>query len=94
LLRPGPASLLCHSHDEQLWKLRSFVVAGDLIRAGDSWTLTASRYVSGGERSGPIGAIRYIQGLRATARRYLDRRGLERPRIPWDEYAALKGQSH
>lgn len=89
-LRPGPASLLCHSHDEQLWTLRSFVAAGELAREGDGWTLAPSRYVPGGDRMGPVAVIRTLRELRATAQGYLDRRGLERPRIPWDEYAALK----
>ena len=29
-IRPGPASLLCHSHDENLWNLKSFLVRGVL----------------------------------------------------------------
>ena len=29
-LRPGPAGLLCHSHDERYWNLRSFNVRGTL----------------------------------------------------------------
>ena len=36
-LRPGRASLLAHSHDEQLWSLRSVVVTGELFE-GDGWT--------------------------------------------------------
>jgi hypothetical protein len=92
-LRPGPASLLCHSHDEQLWSLRSFVAAGELARDGDGWAVTPSRYVPGGtDRMGPVTTVRTVRRLRATAQGYLDRRGLERPRIPWAVYAALKAR--
>ena len=31
-VRPGPSSLLCHSHDENLWNLKSFLVRGTLAR--------------------------------------------------------------
>ena len=31
-LAPGPAGLLCHHHDEQLWRLNSFLVRGGLER--------------------------------------------------------------
>jgi hypothetical protein len=89
-LRPGPASLLCHSHDEQLWTLRSFVVAGELVGEADGWALAPSRYVPGGDKIGPVAAVRTIRDLRATAQGYLDRRGLERPTIPWHEFEALK----
>jgi hypothetical protein len=89
-VRPGPASLLCHSHDEQLWNLCSFVVAGELVRAGDAWILAPSRFVLGGDRIGPVGMIRAVRQLRRTARGYLAARGLERPRIPWDEYQKLR----
>jgi hypothetical protein len=89
-LRPGPASLLCHSHDDKLWTLRSFVVAGELAAGADGWTLAPSRHVPGGDRMGPLAAVRTIRELRATAQGYLDRRGLERPGIPWSEYAELK----
>jgi hypothetical protein len=86
-LREGTASLLCHSHDELLWNQRSFGAAGTLTRDGDDrWRLTPDRYIPGVDNLGPIGMIRTIRQLRATAARYLDRRGLTRPAIPWQEY--------
>ena len=45
---------------------------------------------SGGDRMGPVTLVRTVRTLRGTAQQYLDRRGLERPRIPWVEYRALK----
>jgi hypothetical protein len=91
-LRAGPASLLCHSHDEKLWNLRSFVVRGTLARDGAGWFLRPERYVPGADRMGPLTMVRTLRDLRRTARSYLDERGLERPRIPWEEYEALKAR--
>ena|GEM_PF-5699399 len=40
-LVPGPASLLCHRHDERLWQLRSFLARGALESTGAGWVFTA-----------------------------------------------------
>lgn len=82
----GPASLLCHRHDEQLWRLRSFVVRGSLTRDGDEWTFTPTRLVAGPGMAGPLGDLRGFVTARRRAGRYLRRRGLPRPRVPWDRY--------
>jgi len=92
-LRPGRASLLCHSHDEDLWTLRSFVVAGELSKDGEAWNLQPDRFIPGGaDKLGPIAMIKIIRQLRGTARRYLERRGLARPRIPWQDVDELLAQ--
>jgi hypothetical protein len=92
-LRAGRASLLCHSHDDKLDKLRSFVVAGILTREGDDqWLLTPDRYIPGAPSGGPVTLYRAIRDLRAAAARYLDRRGLARPAIPWTEYQDLRSK--
>lgn len=88
-LRPGRASLLCHSHDLELGSLRSFVVAGTLARHADGWSVTPDRFIPGIDRLGPISGARMFRGLRSAARRYLDRRGLDRPAIPWDDIREL-----
>jgi hypothetical protein len=85
----GRASLLWHSHDDELDSLRAFVVTGDL--SGDG-VLTPDRYISTADRMGPIAMVRTIRRLRATAARYLNRRGLRRPSIPWREYADLEAE--
>jgi hypothetical protein len=92
-LREGRASLLCHSHDDKLDKLRSFVVAGILTHEGDDqWLLTPDRYIPGAPSGGPVTLYRAIRDLRAAAARYLDRRGLARPAIPWTEYQDLRSK--
>ncbi|GAA0799241.1 pyridoxamine 5'-phosphate oxidase family protein [Spirilliplanes yamanashiensis] len=85
-LRPGRASLLCHSHDAKLSGLRAFVVTGELTRDGDGWLLTPDRFVPGADGLNPLDMVRAIRRMRATAARYLQRRGLARPQIPWEQY--------
>ncbi len=92
-LREGRASLLCHSHDEQLWNLRSFVVVGELAGPdGDAWRFTPTRFVPGAQRLGPVGGVQAVRAMRATARRYLATRGLPRPAVPWEEYHEIKAR--
>ena len=59
-LREGPASLLAHSHDEQLWSLRSVVVTGELVEA-DGWTFKPDRIIGD---SGPATPLAIIGRLR------------------------------
>ena len=54
----GPASLLCHRHDERLWRLRSFAVHGSLTHGADEWVFTPSRLVAGPGMAGPLGDLR------------------------------------
>jgi hypothetical protein len=89
-VRPGRASLLWHSHDDRLAALRAFVVSGDLTPDRNRWRLTPTRYVSTADRMGPLAMIGTIRRIRATAARYLDRRGLDRPSVPWAAYASLE----
>jgi hypothetical protein len=90
-LREGPASLLAHGHDEQLWSLRSVVVTGELIEA-DVWTFKPDRIIGGGGAAGPLVLLREMRRLRGTARGYLEKRSLARPRIAWDSVRGLDQQ--
>lgn len=88
----GPASLLCHSHDENLWNLRSFLVRGNLTRKDGEWILEPQRYVPGAGVEGIRGMVRFVTGSRRNTKRYLRKRGLSRPRIPWDSINDIKAQ--
>ncbi len=88
---PGPAGLLCHRHDEQLWRLKSFLLRGSLERTGHDWVFHPHRLVRGMDTT-PVSNLRLLRDARRTARRYLATRGLRRPTIPWDHYARLKNQ--
>lgn len=89
-LRPGPASVLCHSHNLFLWKLRSFLVRGSLERIHGSWVFRPAQFVPGIGVGGLAGMIRFATKKRRAANRYLQRRGLERPKVPWRELRRLQ----
>jgi hypothetical protein len=92
-IRSGPASLLCHSHDANVWNLRSFLVRGELGSDARGWKLHPLKFVPGAGIGGSMGVVRFVVGSRRNARRYLDRRGLSRPRVPWAELVAIKAQA-
>ncbi len=91
-LRPGPASLLCHSHNQFLWNLRSFLLRGVLARDGAGWRFNVGQFIPGIGIGGPVGMVRFAMAKRRVAAKYLADRNLDRPRVPWDELRALKAQ--
>lgn len=93
-VQAGPASLLCHEHDEELWNLRSFLVRGTLAREDGGWAFRPQRFVPGAGVEGARGMARLVTGSRRNARRYLEKRGLSRPRIPWDRINEIKAQAN
>ena len=46
----GPACLLCHSHDERLWNLKSFAVRGSLDRDEEGWLFRPEQFIPGTKR--------------------------------------------
>jgi hypothetical protein len=89
---PGPAGLLCHQHDEQLWRLKSFLLRGSLERTVHDWVFRPRQLVRGMDTT-PLSNLRVLRAGRRTAKRYLAARGLPRPTIPWEHYAQLKDQA-
>ncbi len=89
----GPASLLCHRHDEKLWQLKNFVILGRLEGRNQSWVFHPTRFIPGNGFGGLLGDIRLIFKARRTARRYLERRGLPRPEVPWSAIHDLQAEA-
>ena len=83
-IQSGPASLLCHTHDEKIWNLKSFIVRGSLERRDGEWLFRPKKFVSGVE-GGVIGNLKFVRNGRRTAKNYLKKRHLERPVIPWEK---------
>jgi hypothetical protein len=81
----GPASLLCHYHDDKLWNIRIAQIKGRLERRGNDWLFVSTAFTP------PSGTLltlwRAAKSSRAAGLRYLNKRGLERPTVNW---AALK----
>jgi hypothetical protein len=84
-LEAGSASLLCHSHDERLWNLLSFVLRGRLEKEGQAWVFRPEQFIPGAGIGGLLSYVRFLRDGRRTTRRYLQKRGLTRPRVPWQE---------
>lgn len=92
-IQPGPVSLLCHRHDEHLWRQRSFLVRGTLARqqtSGTGWAFTPREFVEGIGSGGMLEMVSFVIRSRRAASSYLARRGLPRPSIPLDDVLAAK----
>lgn len=85
-IQPGPAGLLCHTHNKQLWGLKSFLVRGTLEQDPAGWVFRPLKFIPG---MGFGNQIRLIVQSRARAKKYLEHRGLPRPKIQWNEFQAL-----
>lgn len=85
----GPASLLFHTHDEKLVKLRSFVLRGTLRRHADGGRFVPSAFVPGQGLGMARGYVRLLRQGRAGSRDYLARHGLTAPAVPWEEIRQL-----
>jgi hypothetical protein len=77
----GPAGLLCHFHDDLLWSQTNFVAYGALERDNSGWVFRATRLIEGAGAG--MGFLRQVRTGRRSAQRYLDKRGLSWPQIPW-----------
>lgn len=88
-IQPGSAGLLCHMHDEQLWNLRSFIVRGSLEQDSQGWLFRPRQFIPGAGIGGIIGMVKFLQDGRRTAQQYLNKRGLARPKIAWDDIHAI-----
>lgn len=84
-LQPGPASLLSHSHNEQYWDLKMFNLRGVLERDEQGWHFRPTQVLGGMGAS--MGAL---MQMRRTAKNYLTKRGLARPKVPWAQITAAK----
>ena len=88
-LKSGPASLLWHRHDERLWNLNSFGVRGLLLDDNKGWYVRPEAFIPGVGVGGWRSYVRFLVNGRRTTRRYLERRGLPRPKFDWAEWDNL-----
>lgn len=92
-VQPGPASLLCHRHDEELWNQKIFLLRGRLEGVGDGLTFSPEKFIPSIGTGGMKGVLRMLIGARRASTAYLKKRGLARPSIPWAEIDAVKEES-
>ena len=89
VFQPGPACLLFHQHDDRLWNLKSFVLRGTLSATESGWRFRPRRFIPGMGIGGLRSYWRLLVNGRKRTVRYLKRRGLKRPQIPWDEFQEM-----
>lgn len=87
--QPGPACLLFHQHDDRLWSLKSFVLRGTLNVTDHGWRFEPEQFIPGMGIGGLRSYWRLLVNGRRRTVRYLRKRGLDRPRIPWDEFQEM-----
>jgi hypothetical protein len=75
----SPASLLCHYHDEKMWKLKAIQVKGRLEKRNDAWDFVTTSFTPPSK----LALFAFLKGTGTAAQKYLDRRGLERPKVNW-----------
>ena len=85
----GPASLLSHSHNDELSDLRGFGSGGTLAVDDGAPVFTPATLTRAGDTSSLRSSVRSLRAMRGNARRYLEHRSLERPAIDWDAYRDL-----
>ncbi|GHO79246.1 hypothetical protein KSD_70170 [Ktedonobacter sp. SOSP1-85] len=90
---PGPAGLLCHSHDEKLWHLKSFALQGTLEHQEDISLFHVQRFLPGINMAGAPGPITTLIRARRTMKQALQKRGLPQPSIPWTRMKQLADPS-
>jgi hypothetical protein len=90
-ISPGPANLMAHSHNERLWDLKSVCFPGQLTDPDGVLLFVAARQV--GAVSGPVQQLHMLRDCGRAAQRYLDRRGLDRPKVSYRQVAELKGRA-
>jgi hypothetical protein len=86
ILRPGPACLLFHSHDERLWNQKSFLLSGETEISQNAWVFHPRRFIPGMGLKGLWSYLAYNAKGRRTAKTYLAKRGLTRPKVDWDAF--------
>lgn len=89
-VQPGPASLLCHRHDEELWNQKIFLLRGRLEGVEDGVIFSPEKFIPSIGTGGMKGIVRMLIGARRATTAYLKKRGLARPSIPWAEIEAVK----
>ncbi|MEV4111067.1 pyridoxamine 5'-phosphate oxidase family protein [Nonomuraea sp. NPDC049695] len=91
---PGKASLLVHRHDELLNAMHNALIRGELRTDGDQWTLVPQKVVEPAGSGRTSDAFRTLRTARRSTARYLERRGLARPRVQWDQFQMLASSTN
>jgi hypothetical protein len=86
-IQAGVASILCHYHDDLLWKQTNVVLRGTIERTESAWLFRPTSIAEGAGAA--MSMIRQVSEGRRAAKKYLEKRGLKRPKIMWDKLKAI-----
>ncbi len=89
-IQPGKASLLMHSHNEDLWDLAQFLIRGTLVRTGDGHYFVPASTIGAPRPASGLDAIKTLRTIRHRGNAYLNHRNIERPSVPWDDIHRLQ----
>jgi hypothetical protein len=92
-IQPGRASLLMHSHNEELWDLTSVLIRGTLVHSRSGWYLAPASVQGNPEVAGMVEQFKSLFRMRKTAGRYLERRNIDRPKVPWTDIQRLQREA-
>lgn len=85
----GPAVLLCHAHDEMLWKIRQFQIRGRLEWRSDGCVFVSTDFRRP-PRSQLVASWTLAREMCRTGNRYLNRRGLPMPKVNFQALAKMR----
>ncbi|GBG37446.1 hypothetical protein [Mycobacterium montefiorense] len=88
----GPANVLAHSHDEDLWNLRIVRIKGRLESRDGGWIFVSTAFTP----PSPEGfKSRWLmaKAMRRSSSRYLAARGLAHPKVNWTILKRMQRQA-
>jgi hypothetical protein len=85
----GPATVLCHIHDDKLWNLNAIQIKGRLERHSAEWVFVTTAFTPPSKWQ-PINLFLLAKRGRAAANSYLKKRGLARPVVDWQAIHELR----
>lgn len=88
----GPANVLAHSHDENLWNLRIVRIKGRLERRDGGWTFVSTSFTPPSP-AGFKSRWQMAKAMRRSSSRYLAARGLRRPKVNWTIIKSMQHQA-
>lgn len=88
----GPANVLAHYHDENLWNLHMMQIKGYLEKRHEDWVFVSTAFTPLAQ--GQLRSLwQMAKAMRRGSRRYLAIRRLDRPRVNWAVIKRLQRQA-
>ena len=88
----GPANMLAHYHDENLWDLQIVRVKGRLERRDEGWIFISTAFTPPSP-AGFKSRWQMAKAMRRSSSRYLAARGLDRPKVNWTVLKSMQRQA-